>query len=649
MRIHVLQPNVANRIAAGEVVERPLSIVKELVENALDAGATSISIEIENGGIDLIRVSDNGKGISFDDCPLAFLRHATSKITDSEDIRHIETLGFRGEALASIASVSEVTLKTRERDAEEGTLYRIDNGNESEHVATACTEGTVIEVKNLFSKVPARLKFLKSSRTEAGYIGDYVSRIILCYPNVSFSFVSNGKSVYRTYGNSELRDAIYRIYGADTLTEIIPLSFDDGYISISGYIGTPALAKPNRSYQTIFVNGRYIKDFKLSNAALRAYDTHMFVGKFPFFVVNLSLSPYEVDINVHPQKMEVRFADEMRVCNAMYAAVFRALNGEQGREKNTIDTNEDIPSSNVQARPNDETSKRDFSFKKDDPESFSPTSSFSLSGLPGIGTLSGNPSIKHQEHIVHEAPAHTYTAAPSNVSFLPGIDGDSEKLAYSKIDSVPVYDFRKRQQTLINPDKDVAVFPDEYKLVGTCFNGYIIVESKDKVFVIDQHAAHERVLYEKLMAGECMMDSQKLLFSETLRLNPVEMDLFNESSEHFITLGFEFETDSDSLEIKIQAVPVINGMKIPARTVYDALEIISERGDVEPVDFVRSAIIQASCKHAVKVTETLDEKEIKNLLSLYATGDIPLTCPHGRPVFITVSKRELEKRFKRIQ
>ena len=315
-RIRVLAPHVANQIAAGEVVERPASVVKELVENALDAGAQHITIEIENGGTDLIRVSDDGQGIPQEDCRTAFLRHATSKIAAADDLTHITTLGFRGEALASIASVSEVTLRTRTASEEQGTLLRVAHGEVLEEAPCACVQGTTLEVRGLFANVPARLKFLKSIRTETGYVSDYVSRMIMAVPSVSFHLLNNGRTVYQSYGDGQLKNALLCVYGASVLSNLREVAFDDGYLSIAGFAGTEALARPNRLQQSFFLNGRYIRSYALSAALQRAYDTRLMTGRFPFAVLALRIAGGEVDVNVHPTKLEVRFVDEQRVARS---------------------------------------------------------------------------------------------------------------------------------------------------------------------------------------------------------------------------------------------------------------------------------------------------------------------------------------------
>ena len=325
MLIKVLPPALANQIAAGEVVERPASVVKELVENALDAGATAITVDITDGGLSSIRVTDNGSGIQPEDCPTAFLRHATSKISTQEDLVAIGTLGFRGEALASIGAVSLVTMTTRVPGGEWGTRVVFDNGKLVSNEACSCVFGTTVQVDNLFAKVPARLKFMRSARSEAGYIGDFMARAILGRPDITFRFLSNGKCVYETYGDGKLKNAIFCIYGSHITDRLLPVLLDNGYVRIEGFVGNQEISRPNRSMETLFVNGRYIRSIGIFSAIQKAYDTRMMAGRYPFALLNITIAKEEVDVNVHPAKTEVRFVDQPRVEYAVTAACAQAL------------------------------------------------------------------------------------------------------------------------------------------------------------------------------------------------------------------------------------------------------------------------------------------------------------------------------------
>ncbi len=331
-QIRILETNVANQIAAGEVIERPASVIKELAENSLDAGSTSITIEIQGGGIDYMRVTDNGSGISYDDAAIAFERHATSKLATAEDLTHIETLGFRGEALASISAVSKATMKTQTEDSGVGTLVVIEGGTLLDHSQCGCPNGTSIEVKNLFYNVPARLKFLKSARSESGYIADYEARLIMARPDVSFKLIQDSRVLYHSAGDNSLKNAIYTVYGAAIMPNLREVRFDDGYILITGFVGDESVSQSNRNRQSFYINNRYIKSTKLSFAIQRAFDTRIMRGRFPFAVLKIQMSNRDIDVNVHPNKLDVRFKDETRVTGSMVRAVMAAISGKRNND-----------------------------------------------------------------------------------------------------------------------------------------------------------------------------------------------------------------------------------------------------------------------------------------------------------------------------
>lgn len=651
--IQVLSPQVSNRIAAGEVVERPSSVVKELVENAIDAGATAITVEIENGGIDYIRVSDNGSGIPAEDCATAFLRHATSKIETADDIARISTLGFRGEALPSIASVSEVTLKTRTASAESGTLLRIDNGEFLEQVPVACPEGTVFEVRNLFAKTPARLKFLKNPRTEAGYIGDYLSRMIMAMPEISFVYVNNGKTVYRTYGDGTLKNAVFSIYGSSVLPQLRDVFYDDGYIRINGYVGTPAISRPNRLQQSLYLNGRYIRSHSVSNAVLRAYDTRLMVGKFPFFILFIRIAGSEVDINVHPTKMEVRFADDRRVCAAVYSACVRTLEQPSSSSAKVILQQEDasiqhVPLQNV----NDITSEADRGSDVSDIEA----------------TQKASKPIQplHSEYEKSVQEPELRTAMPTSVSkvqetahstsvYVP--QKSSHGISYcapKPTPSIPIFEIvsntRQKEQVIdkMQPEEPVRFGVDDYRIIGATFMGYWLVEQGETLFFIDQHAAHERRLYEDLMSRRIEPASQALFVPECLRFSPAEFSVFEEHREEVTAFGFTCQATDLPFEVQVSAVPCILGVTLSPSSLREALQLLIENGELQGNMLLRSSLIQTACKHAIKVNERISAAEIQHLLAEFACGKIPMTCPHGRPVMVQLSKLDIEKMFKRV-
>ena len=616
-RIEVLEPQLANKIAAGEVVERPASVVKELVENSLDAGANSVTVEIREGGAEYIRVTDNGSGITSEDVKTAFLRHATSKLHSVEGLDGIETLGFRGEALASIAAVSKVSMRTHTEEEEAGTLISIEGGSVKEYLPCGCPKGTSIEVRELFYNVPARLKFLKTPRGEAAAVGDYVLRLILGDTNVSFKFINNGKPVYHSAGDGSLENAIICVYGAETAEHIKPVHFDDGYVLIEGYCGDEYLAKNNRVQQSIFVNGRYIRSQQLSFAAQRAYNTRLMVGRFPFLVLNIRISPREVDVNVHPNKLTVRFRDEERIASAVAMAVREALEnrGEYEPVQQNEPADEDIYGifhNDREARPADE-----YPLGNDEP-SLAP---------------------------VQTAPAQT-VPAPEEPLFLRDSGASAPAAEVSDVNGVLHYTFQKdpepkEREELIEFD----VSP--YTVVGVAFDTYIIVEQGDSVFFIDQHAAHERIIYEKLIRDELRFESQLLLSSKVVTLSPTEYAVLMDNIERFRELGFEIE-EFGSTSVSVHAIPTGVNTSSADRLIHEMIDVIKRQGAVQELDLVRNALIRSSCKQAIKGGQTLDKRGIEEILSHYADGSTPLTCPHGRPVMIRFSRRDFEKMFKRV-
>ena len=602
--IHVLKPHVANQIAAGEVVERPASVVKELVENAVDAGATAISVRIENGGMRSITVTDNGSGIAREDCKNAFLRHATSKINTAEDLTHVLTLGFRGEALASIASVARVTMTTRPKDAEVGTRLLIENGVVHSEEDAPCVFGTAMVVEELFASVPARLKFLKSARTEAGYIGDYLGKMILARPDIAFRYESDGKTVYETYGDGSLYNAVFCVYGKTVADKLAAVDYDNGYMKITGYLGLPEIARNNRSFQTVFVNGRSIRSASVSAAVAQAYDTRLLIGRFPFFVLNLFLAPQEVDVNVHPTKAEVRFADENRVFTTVSAAAKLALGAVSQHIESALDnvtpkqpeTPFTPPTQAYQPRADfrfpDEKAKSAYAYRE------SGYSSFVSSGTTG--------SVKRY-------PIETpYKTVRPNA-------GQSESL----LSDAPI------------------------KIIGCAFSTYWIVEREGNLFFLDQHAAHERKLYEELISRQIELTSQTLLVPREITLTPSEIEVWDANQGTLIELGFGLSR-CGALTLSMEAVPVLNGQTLNESYLRQVLAILEEQHKNPVKELLRERLMQSACKHAVKGGEAVSEEEISALLDAFLKGEIPLTCPHGRPVVVRITEQEIEKMFRRI-
>ena len=642
MLIKVLSPALANQIAAGEVVERPASVVKELVENSLDAGATAITVEISDGGLSSIRVTDNGSGIHPDDCPTAFLRHATSKISKQEDLSAIATLGFRGEALASIGAVSLVTLTTRVEGGEWGTRIVFDNGAMVSNEACSCVFGTTIQVDNLFAKVPARLKFMRSPRTEAGYIGDYLAKAILGRPDIAFRFISNGKCVYETYGDGILKNAVFCIYGSHITDRLLPVLFDNGYVRIDGFVGNQEISRPNRSMETVFVNGRYIRSVGLFSAIQKAYDTRMMSGRYPFALLNITIAKEEVDVNVHPAKTEIRFVDQPRVENAVSAACYEALQHpviprihlpDQSKNQ-TLQSDKQTMISSVSptgAKKTAENAKAILSARPAEP-----VKSYTLEYKSRV-------DIPARSELKETGAGYTYNSFQKKEKIQP------EETSTGKVDIFAVSGNRKPKPApeFLRTEQDSLPVDFAVNIVGCAFNTYWIVQHGDDLYLIDQHAAHERRLYEEFSKQDVASASQELLIPQLITLQPREYELVREWGNELEALGYSFEFVGP-LSLNLISVPVLNGIIFDGESLHQAINAIGEAGSGAKKALVREKLIYASCKHAVKGGEPLHKEEIVSLLKTYIEQGIPLTCPHGRPVVARLSKREMEKMFKRI-
>lgn len=645
-RIRILEPNIANKIAAGEVVERPASVVKELVENSIDAGSTAVTIEIRNGGIDYIRITDNGSGIAEGDTEKAFLRHATSKLNSASDLDHIETLGFRGEALASIAAVSKLTMRTRTADGDYGTILRIEGGATVSKEPCGCPCGTTIEVSELFYNVPARLKFLKSPRGEAAMIGDYVLRLILSNPSIAIKFINNGKTVYHSAGDGSLENALFCVYGNEISSRLYAIDYDDGYLKLSGYVGSETLAKNTRIQQSLFVNHRYIKSPTVSFGVQRAFDTRLMHGKFPFFVIDMLISSYEVDVNVHPNKLSVRFKDDERIGFAVTRAINDALRGI-GDTDGGFETKQD-----------DEKVTQDrlyVLFGNNETENVSADQQSDIRLTPVV-RMDDNTSADSSSEIIPHKPIVTTTERSKPIVFRDSASGSIPAFSHSSSGfqgranpDIPVFDFsscEERKNRIAKPEQ-IELCSSPYTIIGSAFDTYIIVQQGDAIYYIDQHAAHERMLYEKMIRDELRFDSQILLVPEYIHLDPISFQVLNDNIRRFEELGFSLEPVSETT-VRIDAVPAVISSNSES-FISDAVALIQRNGKVDEIDMVRSSLIQAACKKAVKAGDRLEEAEIVEILEAYMNDSTPMTCPHGRPVIVRVTKTELQKLFKRIE
>lgn len=643
-RINVLAPNIANKIAAGEVVERPASVVKELIENSIDAGSTAITVEIMNGGISYIRITDNGSGIDENDVETAFLRHATSKLSAADDLSHIETLGFRGEALASIAAVSKVKMRTRTQAAEYGTMICIEGGVVTAKEPSGCPCGTTIEVSELFFNVPARLKFLKSPRSEAALIGDYVMRLILSNPSVSIRFINNGKTIYQSAGDGSLENAVFCVYGTEVTANLFPVNYDDGYLKLTGYVGSESLARNSRSQQSLFVNHRYIKSATVSYSVQRAFDTRLMHGKFPFFILDMLVSSYEIDVNVHPNKLEIRFKDDQRIGNSVLRAVNAAIDylpfdnasGAEPVLKSEAPKPEKLYSLFENKHDGDNKSfelSRESAFDSGDKSTYVVYSNDKETNVPFISDNTDSVSrVVLHDRGNSSMPAFNY----------PSVQEVSDS------GSIPVFSANndKKRSPEISKPEQILLCDSPYTVIGAAFDTYIIVQQQDNLFLIDQHAAHERMLYEKLIKDELRFDSQILLVPERITLDPVQYEILCENLERFTELGFSVQPLNGTM-IRIDAVPSMVSSNA-AGFISDAVSVLADAGSVSELDLVRSKLIQTACKKALKAGDRLEKEEIYEIIEAYKNGATPMTCPHGRPVIISITKTDLQKRFKRI-
>lgn len=716
--IKVLDSTVYNRIAAGEVVERPASVIKELVENAIDAQADSISIEIAQGGRELIRVTDNGCGIACEDLKTAFLPHATSKIHEIDDLDGIATLGFRGEALASIAAVAKVTLKSKTADAETGWELHINGGVfDGEPMVCAANVGTQFTVEHLFYNAPVRAKFLKSDRSEEGEISDLISRFILSHPEIQFCYTVNGKEIYRTFGR-DLYSAIHTVYGEQTVRNLMPLQDDDGYgLRLDGYIGKPEFCKPNRTYQTLLVNGRYVANTAISGTVQNAYSEFMVKRQYPFFVLNLTMPLDQVDVNVHPNKKEVRFQDAKYICGVFYRAVQRVLSGSVNAQnvfhpekafiaesKPEIERTQKVwgrcEERNQAIKPslgrreefslkfrysdesasNEEDAKAETVEKQDEAnpvrqilervknqgvtypdarnQSVADSGSDSyldkvldahrdIASILGCSNSDKDDSSK-QDIEISDKPVEKTVEISAETPLE--IQVNTQEFVADRCSAEDRQEDRKVsskqeivQQTLTEQCENRPAF----RFCGQFFSTYLIVELGDDVLVIDQHAAHERLLYDRLLAEFERSDIavQPLMMPYMININRREYAMLEEYMDDLEAIGFEIAGLNDC--IKISAIPLcLTDIDLDR---YFA-EILSDNGRSKNIldrHQAKESLMQKACKAAVKGGDRLTENEVEKLLDAL-DSDMELRCPHGRPILLRYTRREIEKRFSRI-
>lgn len=639
-KIQVLDQMTIDKIAAGEVIERPASVVKELVENAIDAKASSIMVDIKEGGISFIRIADNGCGIPKDQVRSAFLRHSTSKIRSVDDLVHIRSLGFRGEALSSIAAVSQVELLTKTKEDVFGTGYRIAGGKEERLEDTAAPDGTTFIIRQLFYNVPARKKFLKTAMTEASHIGDLMTRIALSHPEISFHFINNGQSKIHTSGNGNLKDVIYHIYGREIAGNLLKADYDKNGIHIAGFLGSPLISRGNRNFENYFINCRYIKNNIICKAIEDAYKDFTMQHKFPFTVLHVEMSGEDVDVNVHPSKLEIRFHNQQEIYNAIYEAV------ETGLHEKEL-----IPHIEVDAPKAKSSGMDSIKAKTPAPAAIEPKAA----QIPAADTEKNldyfMEEMKKRVKSYHEQNSSAEVRGKGSI-FKPERQADRIR------EAAVSYAAEKKDKECTVP-KQLDFFEEkfldrkmqaEYKLIGQVFDTYWLVEYHENLYIIDQHAAHERVLYERTLSGMRTREFTSQMISPPIVLNLTiqEQEAFLRHMERFTKIGFEFEEFGQG-SYAVRAVPG-NLFSIAKKEILmemiDSLSDEISRG-LQP-DIIDEKIASMSCKAAVKGKTRLSAAEVDALIGELLTLKNPYHCPHGRPTIIAMSKRELEKKFKRI-
>ncbi len=702
--IHVLDQITIDKIAAGEVIERPASVVKELVENAIDAGSGSVTVEIKEGGISYMRIADNGCGIARDDVQNAFLRHSTSKIRAAEDLEHIASLGFRGEALSSIAAVSQVEMITKTKEQLLGTRYQIAGGKEEELEDTGASDGTTFLIRKLFYNVPARRKFLKTPITEASHVGDLMTRLALSHPEISFQFINNGQSRLHTSGNGNLKDVIYHVYGREITANLIPLEYKNNGLSLSGYIGAPLISRGNRNCENYFINGRYVKSNIIYRAIEDAYKDFSMQHKFPFTVFHITIDGEHVDVNVHPTKMELRFNNQQEVYNTLYEAIDSALHGRELIPKVTLDEpkvprTEAVPV--TKEKQNFRTTGSSVSFAS---TAGNMTKQAAQSEMwAGVQTpvkqktkippkeernldyfmeqMKKRVTSYHQQNSSAEVKSRSDIFKPERqadrireaVSQYKATARDAKKQEFPKktdvTPEIPGTAKTTAEKTTANGQgidikanekpEQMDLFEDrfldkerkaDYTLIGQIFDTYWLVQFENSLYIIDQHAAHERVLYERTLREMKNREFTSQMISPPIILNLTmqEAELLRQYMDRFTRIGFEFEEfGQDSFAVR--SVPD-NLFSIAKKDLL--LEMIDHLSDElnrnQPSDLIDEKIASMSCKAAVKGNMSLSAAEVDTLIGELLLLDNPYHCPHGRPTIISMTKRELEKKFKRI-
>lgn len=692
--VRLLDTNTANQIAAGEVVEKPASVVKELVENALDAGADKIEVTIFAGGTEYIRVTDNGCGMSEADAKMAVLRHATSKLTKAEDLLSLNTLGFRGEALPSIASVSNFTLLTRPESEEFATSVHIDGGENTEVTASGGSTGTTVIVENLFFNVPARRKFLKTVSTEGRYISELLTRLALSRPDVRFKLVNNDKEVLSTPGDGDLEHAIRALYGKNVAENLLEVSLNDPKVRVSGFIGKPTLLKGTRQWQTFFVNGRCIGSKMLSKAVDHAYQSQIPKSGFPFAVINITVDTASVDVNVHPQKSEIKFSDDSLIYKAMYKALTDALTKPMSAQKTQVTL---LPDSelNVFVKPQPQAVSVPVTPVPQPKPAYQPQQPVFKGGAEQIFKTperreepqsAAEPVFKSGAEQIFKTPERKEDVQPAPASesllvpeqpapIVKKEQGEQQAMwqpfddfaqtaatvSYSKGYQEPVLEVHEARSEFAKPqpaeaapaaDRETIAFTDTDSGMDTIWpigqvdKTFIIAQSETTLYLIDQHAAHERILYDKLVASHEQIPSQQLLMPLYVDMAADDIALIEEHRDEFLALGVDAASAGESL-LRVSSLPA----DIKADAAEDFINAISkmlrEMRNVNGSDLRQEVLHMTACKAAIKAGQLLNMRQMRQLIIDLCNTTHPFTCPHGRPCMIEIDSNQLYKMFKR--
>lgn len=661
VNIQVLDQITIDKIAAGEVIERPASIIKELVENAIDAGASAVTVEIKEGGISFIRITDNGCGIPKGEVPLAFLRHSTSKIRSVDDLSTVASLGFRGEALSSIAAIAQVELITKTKDEVTGTRYRIEGGAEKSIEDTGAPDGTTFLVHQIFYNTPARRKFLKTPMTEASHVSELMTRLALSHPEVSIQFINNGQEKLHTSGNGKLKDIIYHVFGRDIANNLLETNERIDGIQVQGFIGKPIISRGNRNYENYFINGRYVKSNIIAKAIEDAYKDFTMQHKYPFTALHFTMDGTDLDVNVHPTKMELRFSNQQGVYNFIYNALKQTLSEPELIPRVELPEAKEVP---VKAEKIVER-KQEQPMTPVREERKTPVIEEEKNLDYFMKKMRERVTAYHQQVTkVKPTPAPSVVQENVNYEALPASQVAAVKQPVPEQRTVakepmPEQAVAPREEKSVVTEKQLDFFEEklltkkaaeEYKIIGQLFETYWLVEFHEQLYIIDQHAAHERVLYEKTLRGmkDREFTSQYLSPPIILNLSMQEEEALNTHMDIFTNIGFEIEPfGGDSYAIR--AVPD-NLFSIAKRELFTEMldQLVDGIHSSLAPDIVAEKVASMSCKAAVKGNSRLSAAEVETLIGELLELENPYHCPHGRPTIIAMTKRELEKKFKRI-